>query len=77
MDAGYRHEPHNKVDRHKAADAAAREEAQEPSYEPYTKPPTGSAIGQPVEGRLGGGEETIYSPIDGPPLYHSAPTPRS
>ena len=30
-----------------------------------------------TEGRLGGGEETVYSPEDGPPLHHSAPTPRS
>ena len=30
-----------------------------------------------VEGRLGGGEEVIYSPADGPPLHQSDPTPRS
>ncbi len=30
-----------------------------------------------TEGRLGGGEETVYNPEDGPPLHHSAPTPRS
>ena len=30
-----------------------------------------------VEGRLGGGEETIYSPQDGPPLHQADPKPRS
>lgn len=30
-----------------------------------------------TEARLGGGEETIYSPEDGPPLHQAAPKPRS
>lgn len=30
-----------------------------------------------VEGRLGGGEEVIYSSKDGPPLQPQDPTPRS
>ena len=30
-----------------------------------------------VEGRLGGGEKTVYSARDGPPLDAQDPTPRS
>lgn len=48
------------------SDDAIRDRAAEPDV-----------IDTVVEGRLGGGEETIYSPIDGPPLHHSDPKPRS
>lgn len=46
------------------------EDVKEPALEPHT-------IDTVVEGRLGGGEEVIYSPADGPPLQMSDPKPRS
>ena len=46
------------------------EDVNEAALEPHV-------IDTVVEGRLGGGEETIYSPADGPPLDMHAPKPRS